>query len=209
MRLSSKLLNGLGVSHGFFGPQPAETIAPILEIQSLTLPKQVHGTRVVHVSRLGHGEADGIWADRAGIGLGIRTADCVPVLLAAPLHGRIAAIHAGWRGTSAGIVERFLQRQAKVGLSPVAWAVALGPAAGGCCYEVGPEVTKALGMPPERRRIDLRRILRDRLHDLGVETIDIVGPCTICAQKDWASYRRQGQGAGRNVAAIAVRESKL
>ncbi|XP_060085165.1 purine nucleoside phosphorylase DR_1966-like [Ylistrum balloti] len=169
----------------------------------LVLPQQVHGYRVVRRCYLADGPADGLWDYGSTARLGIRTADCIPVLLATST-GYVAAIHAGWRGVVACIVERFLQRQLRFGREPKQWTVALGPAAGGCCYQVGPEVCEALGLIAEERYLDLRLLLAERLQQLGVGIIDFVGPCTICSKDGWASYRREGKQAGRNLAWIGV-----
>ena len=193
--LQAPLLCDLGYPHGFVAAGTRAERVPVM-------PQQVHGVRVVHPRALAaNAQADGLWTrDRA---VGVRTADCVPVLLGVRGERLAAAIHAGWRGVAQGIVERFLARAGRRwSLTPRRWVVALGPAAGGCCYEVGPEVAAALGLPPRRGRIDLRELLRRRLVALGC-TIELVGPCTICTST-WASYRRQGAAAGRNVAWIAV-----
>ncbi|RMF14511.1 MAG: laccase domain-containing protein [Candidatus Dadabacteria bacterium] len=195
--LTSSLLDKVQVAHGFCSEADALP-------EGLALPQQVHGVRVVQPCNLDSKPADGLWVSRGVAPIGVRTADCIPVLLAHP-DGVVAAIHAGWRGVAAHIVEQFLQRQdRRFGRKWGDWRAALGPAAGGCCYEVGPEVLAALGLSGGKQCIDLRELLRQRLEAVGV-AVDIVGPCTICSGGAWASYRRDGQAAGRNVAWIAPR----
>lgn len=210
MILYSRELSAAGVPHAFCpgtgvgGEAVRLQPSPRQPITAWVAPEQVHGVRVVHVTRLGGRPADGVWSDAAGVAVGVRTADCVPLLLAAPEHGRVAALHAGWRGIAGGIVERFLGRQARVGVAPQAWIVAMGPAAGGQRYEVGPEVAAALGLPARRGFVDLRALLSERLRALGISQIECVGPCTITAGPPWASYRREGSAAGRNWAWISA-----
>lgn len=147
--------------------------------------------------------------------VGVVTADCVPLLLALADGSAVAAVHAGWRGIAAGIVGHAVMELRRVAPAPGTGLFAtMGPAAGGCCYEVGPEVIAALDPAPGRvipspRRghalLDLRGVVRDRLAASAVagESIEYAGPCTICSDA-WPSYRRQGAAAGRLVAWIEV-----
>jgi len=143
------------------------------------------------------------------------TADCVPLLLAAGRGLAVAAVHAGWRGIAAGVVEAAVAGLARI--APGAPLVAaIGPAAAGCCYEVGPEVIEAVLPGGERlsptrdgrARLDLRGLVLDRLIRAGLErpAIELVGPCTICSA-DWPSYRREGTRAGRALAFAAPARS--
>lgn len=76
--------------------------------------------------------------------LGVQTADCVPILLADPKHRAVAAVHAGWRGTLHRVVEKTIGRMVmQYGTRPADLLAAIGPAIGGCCYEVGTEVAAA------------------------------------------------------------------
>jgi polyphenol oxidase len=114
--------------------------------QSLITLRQLHSD-VLHVFstvpvRVPQGDA--AISSRAGLLLGIQTADCVPILLADARRRVVAAVHAGWRGTLARIVAKTLGRmRLEVGTQPEDVIAALGPAIGSCCYEVGPEVTQA------------------------------------------------------------------
>ena len=87
---------------------------------------------------------DALVSDRSNILLAVKTADCVPILIGDPRTGACAAVHAGWRGTLAAIVIHALQRLAReYDTRPADVRVAIGPAAGACCYEVGSEVIDA------------------------------------------------------------------
>ncbi len=106
--------------------------------------KQVHGSKVVRVEQPGiAGEADALITATAGLILGIKTADCLPVLLADMKQRVVAAVHAGWRGTAkdiAGETIRAMQENFKT--NPTDLLVALGPSIGECCFEVGAEVAR-------------------------------------------------------------------
>ena|GEM_PF-1931912 len=164
------------------------------------------------------GRCDGLLTDEPGIGLMVWTADCVPVLLAADCV--VGAAHAGWRGAAAGIVPTAVRRfQLEYGVPPEELTVALGPAVGPCHYEVGEEVVEALAraMPSAEngtwhrgRTVDLRQLLRLQLVNAGVSSgrIEIVGGCTACTA-DCASYRRDGDRAGRQWSLVMLTGSSM
>ena len=136
----------------------------------------------------------------------VATADCVPVVLGA--GDGVAAVHAGWRGVVAGVVDRAVGALAvAVGERPVAaW---IGPAIGPCCYEVGEDVASrvvaasATGVARRGRgarpHLDLVAAVEIQLRGAGVEAIERLGPCTRCAPELLYSYRRDGAAAGRNL----------
>jgi len=150
------------------------------------------------------GEADGMLTDRSGLLLAIATADCVPVLLARQDGREVAALHVGWRGAHAGIVERFAALVRERGGDPGDWIAAIGPAAHACCYEVSPELIDSFhartGLPratiaPQPRRLDLPAIVRWQLEQAGVERVSIQDDCTMCGSDGdggfvYHSYRR-------------------
>ncbi|HXQ22146.1 MAG TPA: peptidoglycan editing factor PgeF [Candidatus Acidoferrales bacterium] len=166
---------------------------------------QVHGTRVVAVEDGADvGEADAMTTHASGLLLSVLTADCVPILLAAPAYHVVAAVHAGWRGTVGGIVARTVLRLERCcGVKPEAISAALGPAIGSCCYEVdggivanleqswGEMPTAILHMRGAKPMLDLRRANAILLARAGVPAsrITSVGPCTRCATADYFSHR--------------------
>jgi YfiH family protein len=178
-------------------------------------PRQVHGTRVVIASAVGApGEADAILSDARGLLVGVVTADCVPVLLVARRRRVVAAVHAGWRGAAAGVLEAAVgQLDATYGVGPAEIEAVIGPAVGGCCYEVGPEVaetfrrrtdraTDAAWSPrSDRWLLDLRLAARLLLTAAGVPVTSVLGPCTVC-DPGYHSYRRDGRGAGRQLSFV-------
>jgi hypothetical protein len=190
----------------------------------LHLLKQVHGDHIVIITQLSspaeRPEADGFLSSEPGTLLGIATADCVPVLMVDPRKGVAAALHAGWRGTLKGITPRaieLLRSQWNVVAQDL--HVALGPSIGGCCYEVGPEVgteivarwniRSASAWRPVKGKgfLDLREVNATQITESGVPraNISLTGPCTFC-DSSFASYRREGKGAGRQLSVIGWRK---
>lgn len=143
--------------------------------------------------------ADGHAVAARGVAAMVLAADCLPVVLAA--DGAVAALHAGWRGLAAGVLEHGVRALREVGGRGGIVAV-LGPCAGACCYEVGAEVHAAFAggrgdrEGTGRSTIDLRAIARRRLFDAGVQDVRDVAACTICDER-FFSYRREGAAAGR------------
>jgi YfiH family protein len=202
-----------GLRHGFL----AGRVEPHLRV---LCPRQVHGTRVVTAEPDGERvEADGLVTGSSGVAIGVVTADCVPILLLAPGRRVAAAVHAGWRGTTTGIVDSALAHLSRAfGVEPDDVEATLGPAIGACCYEVGPEVRDAFTTTSghttapawreadttpvgDRLMLDLRRAVELLLRRAGVRTIATIGPCTRCAP-DYCSYRRDGAGCGRQLSFI-------
>ncbi|MGQ9919512.1 MAG: peptidoglycan editing factor PgeF [Bryobacteraceae bacterium] len=208
--LLSTVLAECGRVHHLFGAAGHRPAGTWLEL------KQVHSVRIVDAGDWRPGlEADGLASGRADVRLVVKTADCVPLLLA-DTHGRAAAaVHAGWRGVAQGIgtaAVRFLWE--RYGVRPGELVAALGPAIGGCCYEVGPEVAVQFrDCFPERNdlerrtKLDLREALRRQLLAAGVEAgrTDVAEACTCCGGRRFHSYRRDGVRAGRLYSEITLR----
>ena len=161
---------------------------------------QVHGREVVRLTtRPDDGarpEADGIATNVPGVAALVLTADCLPVALHAP--GAVAMVHAGWRGLAAGVLDEGLQALRELGGDGPVLA-AIGPGAGGCCYEVGEEVREAFADVPEARdgrTIDLPTVARKRLRDAGVAEVQDAGICTMCDER-FFSHRRDRGTTGR------------
>jgi hypothetical protein len=151
---------------------------------------------------------DGHVTDQAGVLLAVSTADCVPVFMVAPEARAVAVLHAGWRGAAAGVLERGLELLARrAGVDMRSLYVHLGPAICEECYEVGPEVFAALGLPTPRapRPIDLRGVLAARAVAAGADPSRLTtsAHCTLCTGSDLFSHR--GGDLGRQVGYIGVR----
>ena len=149
-----------------------------------------------------------------GLAAVIQTADCLPILLAAADGDEVAAIHAGWRGLAAGVIEATLAAMHAAPASIHAW---LGPAIGQRAFEVGPEVRAAfVDSDPgaadffqrgndDRWHADLAGLARRRLVALGVVKVSSGDWCTVVAAGDFHSYRRDGARSGR-MATLVWRE---
>lgn len=187
--------------HGF-GTRNSESW-PDLPIATV---RQVHSDRVVFADGPGlHGEADALITNLPGFAVAVRTADCVPILIADPAHHAIAAVHAGWRGTAAEILPKTLAEMSKrFDTVPADLLVAIGPAIGWCCFEVGPEVAVQFGRPAEKTHIDLVDANRQQALRAGVpgSRIEVLGDCTRCEATQFHSYRRDREQSGRMVTAI-------
>ena len=213
-----------GLVHGFeqrLGPAGwegraagrARVAAALADHGRLHLLKQVHGTVVVAAPWEGRPEGDAAVADRPGLLLGIETADCLPVLLVDPVRRLVAAAHAGWRGTAAGVARAAVDALVARGSNPTDLVAALGPSIGVCCYEVGPELVPAFGPggeaffrpgPRGRLHLDVRAANAAQLRAAGVPDarIHLVSDCTYCRADLYHSYRREGRDAGRMISYV-------
>jgi YfiH family protein len=179
----------------------------------LHLLRQVHGARVVLAPWDGTPAADAAIATRGGDLLGIETADCLPILIVDPEGRRVAAVHAGWRGTAARIAAAAVRALVAQGSRVEALLAALGPSIGPCCYEVGDELRAAFGEDapqvflPGRNgkpRLDLRGANLVQLTRAGIRRDKVVqlDECTRCRADLYYSYRRDGPGAGRMISYV-------
>lgn len=194
--------------HGF------GTIQASLPGEPLCL-QQIHSDRVVDSAEWKPGcEGDALITSRAGEQLAVKTADCVPILLADTEQKVIAAVHAGWRGTLNRVAARTIERMRQErGSRPEAILAALGPAIGPCCFEVGSEVGREFAtLFPERHdldgrtRIDLSEANRRILMQCGVPggNISNSAPCTMCAPAYFHSWRRDRKTGARMYSAIEI-----
>ena len=180
--------------------------------------RQIHSNRVIVAEDVAAGwlgEGDAMVTRQPGLLLSIRTADCLPILIADPESRSVAAIHAGWRGTVADVAGNAVRTMmARYGAEPSAMRVAIGPGIGPCCFEVGPEVaTQFRPLFPERTdldgrvRLDLVAANIKQLRQLGIPEgqIDASGLCTVCDPATFESYRRDREASGRMTSVIAIR----
>lgn len=176
--------------------------------------KQIHSDRVLCVESPGpQGEGDALISNLPGVGLAIRTADCLPILVADPRNRAVAAIHAGWRGVVSEIAPKAVEAMRRqFGSKPEDLVVAIGPGIGLCCFEVGPEVAERFSPYfPEvglsgRTKVDLVETICRQLRRNGVKTgqISSSGLCSYCNPELFESYRRDREAAGRMVAMISL-----
>ena len=163
--------------------------------------KQVHSDRCVAASgRTGVlGQGDALLENVPGAVVAVKTADCLPILLVDERHRAVAAVHAGWRGTVARIVQRAVAAMRETfGTEPADLHAAIGPGIGPCCYQVGPEVAAQFGVHG-RTHLDLADANRRQLVETGVpgERVYLSGLCTMCRAAEFYSFRREKEAAGR------------
>jgi YfiH family protein len=170
---------------------------------------QVHGALVRPVRELpnaaaGLADADGQATTLEGVAAMVLTADCLPVTLLAA--EAVAVVHAGWRGLAGGVLADGVRALRELGARGEVRA-AIGPGAGVCCYETGPEVHARLASYGPRARdgdnADLKLVARRQLERAGVGEIHDVGLCTLCAAPGlFFSHRRDGATTGRQGAVV-------
>jgi YfiH family protein len=196
----SELLDGVSwVEHGFATKESSHWPGEYIGV------KQIHSNIAV-VAGDGVAEGDALVTSDRGRYIGVRTADCVPLLLADRQRPAVAAVHAGWRGSAANIVAAAIDRlRREFGSDAGDLVVAVGPSIGRCCYEVGPEVAGLFGVSTSH--LDLVEVNRRQLTQAGVNSanIDICGLCTSCTPDEFHSWRRDRERFGRMVAAIGIR----
>lgn len=184
--------------------------------------RQVHGCDALHCNgsgRMHEGTAD-ILLSGDGSPVAVRVADCTPVLLADPRSGLIAAVHAGWRGTAANVVEHAVQALQAAGAAGPDILASIGPCIGPCCFEIGEDTARELRsccpdagsfvlQQGDRPHADLSGINRLQLLQAGLAAqhieIMLAAPagCTCCNSRDFFSYRRDGSSSGRHLAIVA------
>ena len=220
MLLQSALLDRApGVVHGFGtrGPDAAAYL-DALGIADRYLPttNQIHGRRVHYLVRPGGGRTlagDAFISDRPGMVCFVRTADCVPILVADTKRPAVAAIHAGWRGTAEDVAGEAIRAMREVfGTDPADCVAAVGPRICGTCYEVGPEVIAAMGKLGLRgawrsgdRHVDLGKANAELIARAGLDpaNVAVLPRCTAC-EPDFISWRRDRTETGRQFNFIVI-----
>jgi hypothetical protein len=191
---------------------------------------QVHG-REAHFYRQGAGvtradlitlEGDALGGDEPGRAYGVRSADCVPILIGDERTGAVMAIHAGWRGVVAGVVEAGVARLSRSAAGAGELIAAIGPHISAAAFEVSEEVARELdaaspvaggvvraqtGEASTKPHVSLRFIVTQKLLALGLieARIDQVGGCTYLEPECYFSFRRDGKRSGRHLSAIVPR----
>ncbi|CAN5121728.1 hypothetical protein BH09MYX1_BH09MYX1_59460 [soil metagenome] len=230
--LESSRLRSLGFRHGFATraldfraslaaderAQHLQTLGLLLRFEPARLfqVSQVHGALTLLAEgapkAMAPREADALVATTTDDAVGIRVADCVPVLLADPDTGAVAAVHAGWRGVAAGVIDSAIAMGREHGKT--FRVAAIGPCIERCCFEVsrdvGEQMSQACGIDAVARRsgeksfVDLRRAVRAQLARAAITDVDDVGGCTKCFPELYFSYRRDADLAGRHLAIIVA-----
>lgn len=202
------LVHGFGTRHA----------APLTGM--VATAKQVHGADVLVAEGAEGvlGPGDSLITDIPGQTVAIRTADCVPAIVVDPVHRAVAAVHAGWKGTVAGILRETIDRMSDhYGSDPQHVEIALGPSIAECCFEVGPEVAAEFKLLfPDRDDLDGRTYI-DLIEANGLwakragvpEThIFASAECTRHRADLYHSHRRDKAEAGRMVAMAGIRTER-
>lgn len=186
-----------------------------IDSRDLVCAKQVHGVNISCVGDNDKGkgalawdsglaQTDGLITDKVGVPLAIFTADCLSIYLYEPQLGVIALVHAGWRGTKAGILARTLAlMQDRFKIPGGNLLAGFGPAIRSCCYEVGEEFRKlfdyGLSKADNRYHLDLIALNKKQLLEAGISEnhISDSGICTSCSNKEFFSFRREGESCAR------------
>lgn len=197
---------------------PFDQLKKSIQIDSLAFLKQIHSTTGFEVSteqsiKPFQNEGDFLYTLSSGIGLGVVTADCLPIVIHDAVHNALAVVHAGWRGSLNGIAGKALEQLHKTyGTEPAHVKVFFGPSAKACCYTIGENVLhelqdvchysdEVLHTQDDGVHFDLPGFNRIALQELGVKPEAFhceYNLCTIC-DESFYSYRRQGQSAGRQM----------
>lgn len=177
---------------------------------------QVHGVNVVRAPHEEtHDEAvvecDALWSDRRGVSIGIKIADCLPVTMIDPTHSVIANAHSGWRGAAQRITAKTLDALEQSSPFDASSAFAyLGPSIRVCCFEVDEEVAaqfeeRFIDRSHAKAHVDLPAVTAALLRERGFAAGRISDSelCTRCEGSIFHSYRREGQGGGRNLQIVA------
>ncbi|MCU0697311.1 MAG: peptidoglycan editing factor PgeF [Myxococcaceae bacterium] len=182
---------------------------------------QVHGVTVLEATGAGEGalpppvgEADALYTRAAGVAVGVRTADCLPILVEDPVGRQVAAVHAGWRGVIGDVLGRTLDRLVQTGARVDELRVAIGPAIGPCCFEVDGDLPQrfeaAFGANVVRRvpgkprvHLDLAWAVAESLRRRGLPEahVDVLPHCTRCDAR-FFSHRRDSGLTGRMLSLI-------
>lgn len=197
------------IQHGF-GDLNEPVPAHLKESWDTNQPiwKQTHGLEISVITdkRQESGEVDGFVTSQKNLPIGIRTADCVPILLAHSNGTSVAAIHAGWRGTFHGILYSFKRLSDSLGFRLEEWVAAIGPCIRSCCFEVSLELQKDFvknfaqfesnQVAPSFRKIDLQYVNAMILREIGIPKVDLLPHCTYCEISEngnhrFHSYRRE------------------
>jgi len=177
--------------------------------------RQVHSGRVFNARGTEDRaeEGDALVTDEIARSIGVRTADCVPILLLDAATRCVGAVHAGWRGTAARIVERAIERmRADFGTDAAHIYAAVGPCIRACCYEVGSDIaeqfeaaTRKANAQGDRCFLNLAEANLRQMRAAGVmdQRIFDCGLCTACQSAQFFSYRREPTNPGRMTTSIS------
>ncbi len=199
-----------------------------LQNAHLATLNQIHSDRV-HIIEENGGQwnrlpdGDALATRLQGVAVAVQVADCLPILIADPEKGAIAAVHSGWRGTMNRVFSKTIGKMMSAfGSRPQDILIAIGPGIRTCCFEVGAEVVEGfkqefpgvdLAKPqrgrPDKYHFDLRAALNIQIEEAGIDFRKVfdIGACTYCHPEEFFSYRREGSFSGRMMGVIGMLEA--
>ena len=220
----SKKLNSIpGIVHGFANKNVGTDTSKIerqYNVSYVAQLKQIHSGDVIILDDIeshdNNREGDALITSLSGVVIGIRTADCVPILISDKDSSVIAAVHAGWRGTHSQIAANAVKAiESEFGISSKNLTAAIGPSIKSDCYEVGEDVASLFKAGfgdtdsyltvcnNSKYMLDLALANRVQLQDAGVGEIEVLDICTKCDNR-FNSYRREGKGVNTQLSFIAL-----
>jgi len=167
-----------------------------IETKQVVFIKQIHKNTVVEAKVGIPKKADAVVTHKQGLLIVVRVADCVPVLLFDPKKRIIAAVHAGWKGSVAGIVAKTVRYMEKTGSNPADLVAGIGPSIGPCCFKVKEDVASQFEAKyVVDGYVDLWKANYEQLMESGVNkaNIEVSGVCTHCNLDKYFSYRATGE----------------
>jgi YfiH family protein len=194
-----------------------------IDYRDLVCAKQIHSScaRYVKEEDKGKGalsydssiaDTDALVTDKRNLPLAVFTADCLSIFLYDPDTPAIGLIHAGWRSTKENITDKAIQlMQGKFNTKTSRLYVGFGPAIRSCCCEVGEDFNDLFPRNTIKRNnryyLDLAQINKRQVLDLGVEENNILDSkiCTCCHNKEFFSYRKEGNTCGRLISVIMLK----
>jgi len=223
--IQSEKLTSFDVVHGFanrtIGTNSNE-IKKHFKLPKIAQLNQIHSGDVIIVDDIENHddliEGDALVTDLKDVGIAIRTADCVPILIVDKSKSIIAAVHAGWRGTLSEIAISTIRKiESNYGISPTELTAVIGPSIKKCCYEVGEDVASLFEeriqncdeylfkSGESKYMLDLSLTIKFGLQKAGVMDIEVVDICTKC-NDNFYSYRREGKGVNTQLSFIALKQ---
>lgn len=218
----SKILSGFqNISHGFLNRyynENSQNLAAQNKLSNIIKLKQIHSDYVYIIKKFIKDlpEGDSIITDVPGLGIGVYTADCVPILLFDSLNIVVAAVHAGWKGSLLNILEKSIKRMENhYNSDPKNIYAVIGPCIGRCCYEVNEDVASKFiekysradsflySIKGSKYNLDLKKFNCKTLAENGIMNIDIIDKCTKCDLR-YYSYRREGKDVGSQLSFIGI-----
>ncbi len=199
-----------------------------ISAESVISRPQIHSAKVMYADRSNCGEGyfvnsdeglDGYVTDTAGVALGVKTADCVPILLEDKEAGIVGAVHGGWRGTASGIAAEAVKKMTELGAKHENINVAIGPAIHFCCYEVGEDFYESVrSLAGNQLAAEFCRKLDGKLHadivglnrrilmEAGIQNrnIDVCRICTCCNPELFYSHRYSKGHRGTMLSVISM-----